>query len=132
MAELARLDHHGEQERRRLEHDLGAFVAAYQRQVYRPHPPGKQQLCSLFAAAALRPAELCRLEEAEARVSGVVFVAYASPLRRLPPATVTRASKRRNEAERGRVPEVRGALAEPLEDEVVVQPSPHGGVDLEP
>lgn len=82
LAELARLDRRGVDECRRLEQDLGAFVAAYRRQGHAPPPPGKEQLCSLFEAAPLAPAQLGRIEEAEARVPGVVFVAYASPLRR--------------------------------------------------
>jgi hypothetical protein len=81
--ELARLDSRGEEERRRLERDLGAFVAAYQRGEHsQPHPlSGKRQLCALYQAAPLAPEQLRRLGEAEARVHGAVFVAYASPLR---------------------------------------------------
>lgn len=81
VAELAGRNAIVEAERWRLERALGLFIAAYRAGVDLSSRSGRQ-LCSLFEAAPLTAAQLCHLIKAEARLEGVVFVAYASPLRR--------------------------------------------------
>jgi hypothetical protein len=65
-------------ESERLGRELNANVAAYRAGTLgRPHG-----LCSLYRSATLSNDEFQRLKAAESRFPGVVFVAYARPLRR--------------------------------------------------
>jgi hypothetical protein len=65
-------------EAERLGQELHAHVAAYKASALgRPHG-----LCSIYRSAALSIEEFQRLQTAEAKFPGVVFVAYACPLRR--------------------------------------------------
>jgi hypothetical protein len=58
--------------------ELHAHVAAYRSSALgRPHG-----LCSIYRAAVLSVEEFQNLQAAESRFPGVVFVAYACPLRR--------------------------------------------------
>lgn len=59
---------------------LGVYVAAYAASA-RGKPRG---LCAVFEAAQLTSVQLGKLKEAESRFPGVLFVAYARPLRRHP------------------------------------------------
>lgn len=59
---------------------LGVFIAPYRSDPARV--PEHLQLCQTFAPASLGSEEIQQLVAAERRNPGVVFVAYARPLRR--------------------------------------------------
>jgi hypothetical protein len=67
-----------EHERRHLERQLDLHVAAYDRSA----KPTRNGLCSVYQVASLSGLQLRSLQQAEARLVGVAFVAYAKPLRR--------------------------------------------------
>ena len=83
QAELAPLSPAIEDERRALETRTGAYVAAYLSGA-QPRRAGSVELCSLFEAADLDASSLAAVRIAERRHPGVLFVAYARPLVRLP------------------------------------------------
>jgi uncharacterized protein (TIGR00290 family) len=61
-----------------LERELGCHVAAYDRQA----KGMSRGLCEVFRSAELPDAAVKRLAEAERRIPGALFVAYAKPLER--------------------------------------------------
>jgi hypothetical protein len=63
-----------------LARELGVFIAPYRSD--RARMPGHVQLCQTFAPASLSADQVEQVSTAERRTPGVVFVAYARPLRR--------------------------------------------------